>query len=280
MPAPYFYREEKEGGRAIVKEGLVFQWLSPWRERKGIFLPSVGICYHHRGQDLPLLVSQIYSVEWKVKEFIAQSCPALCNPTDCCLPGSSVHGILQARILEWVAIPFSRRSSWLRDWTRVSCGSCIAGRFLTTEPPSLVPYKFLWAPGLFIVYESPWALYWTHQGLTFQFTIFQVASGSGTSSQMPGNLAMSIASRDQDWGISIEGSREKEVRNGVFPAISVNKGCHSHQRLQQSLNGELVSPRKLRKKNCCHLRNHQTAATPYGEPEETQDVRTRDTGLR
>ena len=180
MPAPYFYREEKEGGRAIVKEGLVFQWLSPWQERKGIFLPSVGICYHHRGQDLPLLVSQIYSVEWKVKEFIAQSCLALCNPTDCCLwgcclPGSSVHGILQARILEWVTIPFSRRSSWLRDWTWVSCGSCIAGRFLTTEPPSLVPYKFLWAPGLFIVYESPWALYWTHQGLTFQFTIFQVA---------------------------------------------------------------------------------------------------------
>ena len=41
---------------------------------------------------------------------------------------SSVHGILQARILEWVAIPFSRGSSWPRDWTRVSC---IAGRFFT-----------------------------------------------------------------------------------------------------------------------------------------------------
>ena len=47
---------------------------------------------------------------------------------DCSLPGSSVHGILQARILEWVAIPFSTGSSWPRDWTWVSC---IAGRFFT-----------------------------------------------------------------------------------------------------------------------------------------------------
>ena len=43
----------------------------------------------------------------------------LCDPMDCSPPGSSVHGILQARILEWVAIPFSRRSSQLRYWTQV-----------------------------------------------------------------------------------------------------------------------------------------------------------------
>ena len=49
----------------------------------------------------------------------------LCDPMDCSLPGSSVHGILQARILEWVAIPFSRGSSQSRDQTQVSC---IAGR--------------------------------------------------------------------------------------------------------------------------------------------------------
>ena len=42
---------------------------------------------------------------------VAQSCPTLCDPMDCSLPGSSVHGILQARILEWVAFPFSRESS-------------------------------------------------------------------------------------------------------------------------------------------------------------------------
>ena len=59
---------------------------------------------------------------------VAQPCPALGNLMDCSPPGSSVHGISQVRILEWVAIPFSRGSSWSRDWTLVSC---IAGRFFT-----------------------------------------------------------------------------------------------------------------------------------------------------
>ena len=65
--------------------------------------------------------------------FVAQSCATVCDPMDCSLPSSSVHGILQARILEWVASPFSRGSSWPRDRTHVSC---IAGRFFTAEPPS------------------------------------------------------------------------------------------------------------------------------------------------
>ena len=64
------------------------------------------------------------------------SCRTLCDPKDCSPPGSSVHGILQARILEWVAMPSSTGSRWPRDRTRVSCSSCIAGRFFfTTEPP-------------------------------------------------------------------------------------------------------------------------------------------------
>ena len=49
-----------------------------------------------------------------------------CDPTDCSPPGSSVHGSLQARILEWIAIPFSRGSSQPGDWT---CVSCVTGRF-------------------------------------------------------------------------------------------------------------------------------------------------------
>ena len=51
---------------------------------------------------------------------VAQLCPTLCDPMDCSLLGSSVHGIFQARVLEWVAISFSRRSSQPRDWTPVS----------------------------------------------------------------------------------------------------------------------------------------------------------------
>ena len=56
---------------------------------------------------------------------VTQSCPTPCDPMDCSPPGSSAHGVLQARILEWVAIPISRASSWPRDRTYVSCASCI-----------------------------------------------------------------------------------------------------------------------------------------------------------
>ena len=63
----------------------------------------------------------------KVSE-VAQSCPTLCDPMECSLLGSSVHGIFQARKLEWVTISFSRGSSQPRDWTWFSC---IAGRFFT-----------------------------------------------------------------------------------------------------------------------------------------------------
>ena len=65
---------------------------------------------------------------WKVKVLVIQLCPTLCGPMGYSLPGSSVPGILQARILEWVAIPFSRGSSQPRNRIRVSC---MAGRFFT-----------------------------------------------------------------------------------------------------------------------------------------------------
>ena len=69
---------------------------------------------------------------------VAQLCSALCNPMDCSPPGSSVHGNLQARILEWVANPFSRGSSRPSDWT---CVSCIAGRFFTTWATREAPFS-------------------------------------------------------------------------------------------------------------------------------------------
>ena len=62
---------------------------------------------------------------------IAQWCLTLCDPMECSPPGLSVHGILQARILEWVVMPSSRESSPPRDRTQVSCIFCIAGRFFT-----------------------------------------------------------------------------------------------------------------------------------------------------
>ena len=66
-----------------------------------------------------------YSMQSEGESEAAQSCLTLCDPMDYSLPGSSVRGILQARILEWVAISFSRGSSQPRDRTRVSC---IVGR--------------------------------------------------------------------------------------------------------------------------------------------------------
>ena len=65
---------------------------------------------------------------WPLVSEVAQSCLTLCNPMDCSLLGSSIHGIFQARILEWVAISFSRGSSQPRDRTRVSgiVGRCFS----------------------------------------------------------------------------------------------------------------------------------------------------------
>ena len=75
---------------------------------------------------------------------VAKLCPTPCGPMDCSPPGSSVHGISQARVLEWVAISFSRCSSWHRDRTHVSC---IGRRILhhqATRPasPPITQYVF------------------------------------------------------------------------------------------------------------------------------------------
>ena len=68
-------------------------------------------------------------------------CPTLCDPIDCSPPSSSVHGISQARILEWVVMPSSRRPSRPRDQTRISCISCISRQI-----------RYCWATGEASVY--------------------------------------------------------------------------------------------------------------------------------
>ena len=67
-------------------------------------------------------VQAAYVGSWQVCCYclVTKLCLTLCGPTDNSPSGSSVHGILQARILEWIAIPFSGGSSWPRDWTPVS----------------------------------------------------------------------------------------------------------------------------------------------------------------
>ena len=106
-----------------------YSWLWPVREGASWFLAvensiHIGISQGHQGNSPVSVV------------LVTQSCLTLCNPMDDRPPGSSVHGILQAKILEGVSISFSRGYSWPRDRTRVSS---IAGRFFTVwaQSPSL-----------------------------------------------------------------------------------------------------------------------------------------------
>ena len=91
---------------------------------------------------------------------VAQSCPTLCDPMDCSPPGSSVHKIFQARILEWVAISFPSGSSQPRDRTWVSC---TAGRCFT-DNCTILGIFILW--GTYAYSCLPWTPPWTlHLGL-------------------------------------------------------------------------------------------------------------------
>ena len=89
----------------------------------------------HLPTGMPLASSRLhlpfsfFNLSWSE---VAQSCPTLCDPMDCSPPGSSVHGIFQARVLEWVAIAFSRGPSGPRDRAPVSC---ITGRHFTVRAP-------------------------------------------------------------------------------------------------------------------------------------------------
>ena len=82
-----------------------------------------------------IIFSLLLSLLWllMVHAQSLQLCPTLRDPMDCSLPGSSVHGILQATILQWVAMLSSRGCSRPRDQTHISCVSCIAGGFFITE---------------------------------------------------------------------------------------------------------------------------------------------------
>ena len=106
---------------------------------------------------------------------VIQSCLTLCNPMDCSPPGSSVHGILQVRILEWVAMPSYKGSSQPRDWTQVSY---IAGRFFTSwatrEASSLIQPLKLCTSHLILIFH-----YYLKQffGLTMTFRILAPQPG-------------------------------------------------------------------------------------------------------
>ena len=133
-------------GSVIKKEesatGLWELILKPRRavEEKWSELSSITASGGTRGRPpciVPSPLTPISGLNYPVRVKVTQSCQTLCEPMDCGPAGSSVHGILQARVLEWVAVPFSRELSKPRDWTQVS--TCVADRFFTVWATREVP---------------------------------------------------------------------------------------------------------------------------------------------
>ena len=142
-----------------------------------------------------------------------------CDPVDCSLPSSFVHGILQARILEWVAISFSRGSSRPRDRTQVSC---IVGRFFTTwscrrfHKNKLVIFmrRFIWweswgmVQGVFLQREQPkpglssreWSIHNSSQYFQFRTTQFGAVFIS-FSQTVPLRITCFISLMSKHWAV-------------------------------------------------------------------------------
>ena len=113
-------------------------WMEkPWRVRKG----ATETVWGGGGKTCESMQTDCWAglgISWwaipqntlhvKCESEVSRLCPTLCDPMDCSPPGFSIHEIFQARILEWVAISFSRGSSWPRDQNR---SSCLAGRCFT-----------------------------------------------------------------------------------------------------------------------------------------------------
>ena len=127
----------------------ILAWKIPWTEEPG-GLQSLGS--QRVGHNWAHIDTHCSLCTWMHAKLL-QLYITLCDPVDCSPPGSSVHEILQERILVWVAMPSSRASFWPRNWTYLSWDSCIAGGFFTTESPGkstllftgcYIPHKNLW----------------------------------------------------------------------------------------------------------------------------------------
>ena len=119
-------------GRDYKKKNHVYTNTDPGPQVEWVCIamemPCSSQCHHSFLKLMNCLINIV-----KVKVLVPQSCPTLWNPIGCSPPGSSVPGILQTRILEWVAILFSRGSFWPKDQIQVSC---IASRFFLPSEPA------------------------------------------------------------------------------------------------------------------------------------------------
>ena len=107
--------------KGMVTHSRILAWEIPWTEEPG-GLQSMGSQRIRHDWATHTFFHTMYAILYTLHTVlvkVTQSCPTLCSHVDYSPPCSSVHGILQARILEWVAIPLYRGSSQPRDWTRL-----------------------------------------------------------------------------------------------------------------------------------------------------------------
>ena len=131
-------------------------WKPTGEKGENRLLVVSGIQHTHR---CSAQLEQFWDTSKGSEVLVAQLCPTLCHPMNCSLPGSSIHGILQARILEWVAIPFSRGSSRPRDWP----GSpALQADSLPSEPPGRLSNnpECSIGPSLLFLPTSLWTVSW------------------------------------------------------------------------------------------------------------------------
>ena len=125
---------------------------------------------------------------------VAKLRPTLCNPMDCSPPGSSTHGILQARTLEWVAMPSSRGSSRPRDQTEISH---IVSRFFTVwairEAPCTVVFFVISVYfAILCVFYTFYVFYWTFMYFIFYIYVFYIYCANLT--ELPSSLVIFLGS--------------------------------------------------------------------------------------
>jgi len=130
FPSPMHESEKWKWSPSVVSDSSRPHGLKPTRLLCPWDLPgkSTGVGCHHLKclYHSTILGHRITNLLKENESELAQSCPTLCDSMDCSLPGFSIHGIFQARVLEWVAISVSRWSSWPRDrtWVSSTAGGC------------------------------------------------------------------------------------------------------------------------------------------------------------
>ena len=116
----------------VLDEHLM--WLMGWSKQPRDKMPAKKLCVGSN-TFLQVLCSEFLGIRTYVHSKSLQSCPTLCDPVDCSPPVSSVHGISQERIVEWVAIPPPGDLPNLGMEPMSLASAALAGRFFTTEPP-------------------------------------------------------------------------------------------------------------------------------------------------